>query len=150
MLRRGVPLIASLLLGCGGDSFTIVMNAQNNSGEDGFATLTSKGGDTTQIYLQIRRPLTQEAQQQVHIHPQTCGEIGTIWRVLNTLQPPSVPANQVDAVPEALRQGDDGGFLVSVTNVDAGMTLLTTNTLAINAHDAQDFALYVSCGQIQK
>ena len=75
-MRRGTLVVAALVFASCGDSLTVVMNAQNNSGEDGFATLTSKDSHTTRIYVQVRRPPTGEETQQDHIHPGTCGEIG--------------------------------------------------------------------------
>lgn len=150
MLRRGTLLLFATVLACCGDSLTVVMNAQNNSGEDGFATLTAKDSKHTHVYVQLRRPTTGEETQESHVHPGTCGEIGPIAYRLSPLQPPSVAANQVEGVPDDLKKGDDGGYLVSVSDLEAGIDELTKGSWVINAHDESDFALYVSCGQIQK
>lgn len=150
MLRRGTPLLLAVALASCGDALTVVMNAQNNSGENGFATLTAKDSKHTHVYVQLRRPMTGEEAQESHVHPGTCGEIGPIAYRLNPLQPPSAPDNQVDGVPEDLKKNDDGGYLVSVSDIEAGTDELTQGSWVINAHDESDFALYVSCGQIQK
>ncbi len=147
MLRRLLPLTAAALLACGADRLTVVMNAQNNSGESGVAELTAEGKNT-KVVVKVRRPPTGEEAQQGHIHPGTCGEIGAIYKPLAILVPPAsfMPASEV---PGELLP-DDGGFLVSVTHVDATFDDLTQGDKVINVHDESDFALYVSCGAIQK
>ncbi len=148
VLRRLFPAAAALALACGSQSLTVTMNSQNNSGEDGVATLTGTG-KTTKVVLKVRRPSTGESSQPAHLHPGTCGEIGLIAFPLALLTPPSDPGNQgskdlpADVVP------DDGGWLVSISEVDAGLDPLQHGHYVINAHDQFDSALYVSCGAIE-
>jgi hypothetical protein len=142
-------LAAALAFAACGDTLTVVMNAQNNSGEDGFATLTSKDSKTTHVYVQLRRPGTEERQES-HVHPGTCGEIGDIAYRLNPLLPPVDAGIAGYDIPADIKGGDDGGLLVSATDIATGIDELTTGNWVINAHDEGDFALYVSCGQIQK
>ena len=123
------------------------MNAQNNSGQNGTATLTDLGSKT-RVAVVIRRSQFGE-NQPVHLHTGRCGEIG--------------PRADRDAGERTLGLGDirpadsttmpgipatDGGYGATSADVDFTFKELTNGSWVINAHDALDFALYVSCGNI--
>ncbi len=132
---------------CAPQQVTVVMNAQNNSGQSGTATLTDLGG-TTRVVILIRRSEFEEPQP-THLHNGRCGEIGprqdkspkggTIGLGSVLLADPK----SMDGVPAT-----DGGFGASSTDVEMSLKELTTGDWVINVHDAQDFSLYVSCGNI--
>ena len=124
-------VLLTVSLACGGSrSVTVVMNAENNSGQKGVAVITEVPGGTRVTVDVTSGPDTRS--QLMHIHPGTCGEIGAIFRGLAplTLQP-------------------DGG-MHSETVTDAGFDLLTASNHAINAHFPDDFSLYTTCGNLKK
>ena len=102
----------------------VKLDAQNNSGESGTATLTP-AGDSTNVVLDVKGA---EGTQPTHIHKGTCA----------TLDPkPSFPLSPVV----------NGK---SETTVKASMKDLTSGGYAINGHkSAQDLKTYVFCGDIK-
>ena len=140
-----LALIGVLLSACAPAQLTVVMNAQNNSGQSGTATLTDLGG-TTRVVVLIHKSDFDE-NQPVHLHTGRCGEIGpradlknktlglTDMRLADPKTMPGVPAT-------------DGGYVATSADVEMKFSELTTGDWVINVHDALDFSLYVSCGNI--
>lgn len=132
---------------CAPPQVTVVMNAENNSGQSGTATLTDLGA-STRIVVLIKKSEFGE-NQPIHLHTGRCGEIGARADLKNKtlglgdLRPadpksmPGVPAT-------------DGGFAATSADVEMKLSDLTTGDWVINVHDALDFSLYVSCGNIPK
>ncbi len=126
-------LAASLVvLGCGPQSSRVVMNAENNSGQSGFAQLTALSRTSTRIELDLAAS-NDPAPQQAHVHEGRCGELGPIRVNLMPLTPASGRA----------------GRLTSTSTADLGLEELTAGTFVINVHDSRDFSLYVSCGALE-
>ena len=131
MNRKGALVVVMLGLSCGGSrTLTVVMNAENNSGQHGVATLSEVSGGTRVIVDVSAGPDTRS--QLMHIHPGTCGEIGAIFRGLSPLT----------------LQADGG--MHSDTTVDAGFDDIAGSAHAINAHFPDDFSLYTTCGNVKK
>jgi hypothetical protein len=100
------------------------LEAQNNSGESGTATLTP-AGDSTKVVLDVKGA---GGTQPTHIHKGTCAQLDP---------KPAFPLSPVV----------NGK---SETTVKAPMKDLTTGGYAINGHkSAQDLKTYVFCGDIK-
>lgn len=107
-------------------SLTVKLAAQNNSGENGTATLTQVGSD---VKVVISIPHGPAGPQPVHIHDGTCSALG--------------------GVAYALASVADG----SSTTTVKGLTIdkLLGGKYAINVHkSADDLGTYVSCGALVK
>jgi hypothetical protein len=106
------------------NTLTVTLNAENNSGETGTATLTQVTGGV-QVVLAIKgAPSTA---QPAHIHTGTCADLKGIVYPLTSVT--------------------NG----SSTTVVKGITIdqLLKSPMAINVHkSASDLATYVSCGNI--
>ena len=141
MIRLLAP--ALLFLACAPQQVTVVMNAQNNSGQSGTATLTELGSGT-RVVVVIRKSEFGEKQPS-HLHSGRCGEIGprqdSYSRGLGSIE--KAEPSTMKGVPPT-----DGGFGASSSEVDLTLRELTNGDWVINVHDAQDFSLYVSCGNI--
>ena len=108
------------------DSMTVPLDEQNDSGQSGWATVTSRGDDT-EVVLWIS-PGTMETEA-VHIHAGACGtDLGGVARSLTSFV---------------------GGSGTSATLV-AGVTLsdLNAGTFAINSHNSDDPSVYTTCGSV--
>ena len=108
------------------ESASVTMNAQNNSGESGTATLTAKGKKTL-----VKVDLTgAKGSQPAHIHGGSCAKLNPV---------PKWPLKPVV----------NGK---STTTVDAPIDKLTTGKWAVNVHKSAGAGLktYVSCGDIPK
>lgn len=106
------------------NTLTVTMNAQNNSGETGTATLTQVSGGV-QVVLAIKGgPATA---QPAHIHTGTCADLkGVVY-----------PLTSVTA----------GASTTTVKGITIDQLL--KSPMAINVHkSAADLATYVSCGNI--
>lgn len=126
-------LSALLLTACGPASLRVVMDQENNSGQKGFALLTSLSKASTRVEVDIGAS-NDARPQPAHIHEGRCGEIGVIKAGLSNLAPdPKRPDH-----------------FVSTTEVAVGLDALLAGTYAINVHDVRDTALYVSCGQLHE
>jgi hypothetical protein len=106
------------------NTLTVTMNAQNNSGETGTATLTQVT-DGVQVVLAIKgAPSTA---QPAHIHTGTCADLkGVVYPLTSVTNGAS-------------------------TTVVKGITIdqLLKSPMAINVHkSAADLATYVACGNI--
>ena len=107
------------------DSVTIALNAQSDSGQSGWATLTSRGEQTEVVLSLGAGDLQTEA---VHIHEGSCGDsLGSVAHPLSSFV---------------------GGFGGSVSMVDATLASLRTGGFAVNSHKAGEPAVYTSCGNI--
>jgi hypothetical protein len=130
-MRRALTLV--LLLACGGQSKTIAMHEQNNSGQDGFATfveLDATHVDVTEVLTASTFPGAQAS----HIHAGHCDDLREIRFVISF----------VDG-----GFASDAGTIAFHTVVDAGWDSLFNGDSALNAHDPRDNNLYVSCGDLQ-
>lgn len=115
---------------CGPAKLEVTMKSDNNSGQVGFATLESLGEKGMRVIIETTVPITGDAPQQAHIHDGTCGEIGIIRAGLSRLE----------------KLGDKR--FGSTTDVALTFDDLKTGPFAINAHDASDPSVYVSCGEV--
>jgi len=103
----------------------VVMNAQNNSGLTGVATLTDMNG-VTSVELDLTGA-PKDIVQPAHIHFGSCAEIGEVAYPLES------PVNGVSKTTLNTSLGD----------------ILTKLPLAINVHKSSEEAgVYVSCGDL--
>ena len=121
----------SIYTACGnipaeGDTLTIALDEQNDSGQSGWATLSDRGADT-EVVLSLSTG-TMETKS-VHIHTGQCGDA-------------------LGGVSKGLTSFIDGSG-ASITLVE-GVSLdsLLTGDFAINSHNAQTGSIYTSCGHI--
>jgi hypothetical protein len=109
-----------------GDSIMIMMAAQNNSNQDGMATITDLGNGRVNVVLDIADPGSTDAQP-AHIHLGTCANLDPN---------PAFPLSNVMAGK-------------SVTEIEASFADFSTTEYAINVHkSAAEASVYVSCGDI--
>lgn len=132
MPRLVIVVLAAFSSACGPAAQRVVMNAENNSGQSGFALLTPLSGASTRVELDIL-PGNDPRPVAAHVHQGRCGEIGAIEVGLKDLTPNPAAA----------------GHFTSTTEVARALDALLKGTFAINVHDARDFSLYVSCGEIK-
>ncbi len=106
---------------------TVQMAAQNNSGQNGTATLTAMG-DQTQVVINLPPgPAGADTEQPVHIHEGACPNPGKVVYPLTNL-----------------KQGK------STTMVNAKLADIANGKYAVNAHkSAAEASVYTSCGNIQ-
>lgn len=141
MKRRALAFLA-VLAACGPRTLLVPMNAENNSGQKGTATFTEVSSTSTKVEIEIRRvPDPTVTRQPVHIHPGRCGEIDA--RLMGEGE--GLPDMQA---PEAFGKTSDGGTLMTEATVTVPFKELTKGTYVVNVHDARDFGLYTSCGNI--
>ena len=135
MLRTALVLIfaATLVLaGCGGDGdefggdVAVPLVTQNDSGQDGEATLSEVNSDTTRVVLEVSNPPGDP--QPAHIHRGSC----------ENLDPE--PAYGLENVVDGK----------STTEVNVAIEDLVDKGFAINVHkSAEEVEVYVSCGDIE-
>ena len=136
MLRTVLVLAfaATLVLaGCGGDDdefsgdVAVPLVTQNDSGQDGEATLSEVDSDTTRVVLEVSNPPGDP--QPAHIHRGSC----------ENLDPqPAYPLEDVV----------DGK---STTEVNVAIEDLVDKGFAVNVHNSADEAqVYVACGDIEQ
>lgn len=104
---------------------TIPLHAQNNSGENGTATLTPEGDQTKVVVEMMNAPAG--VAQPMHIHAGTCANLDKApkWKL------------------EALKDGK------STTMVPASLETIMKDKTAINVHkSAAEIQVYVACGDI--
>ena len=132
-MRRALLLL--VLTSCGSSSLTIAMVQQNNSGQDGVATLTEKP-EGLEILVTLDRS-TVEGSQTSHVHDGRCDNVGAITAGLP-------PISDKSEAPQT-----DGGFIF-FRNTLMGKKLsdLRDGNHVINVHDPRENSLYVSCGEI--
>ena len=111
--------------GADGKTVTIELDAQNDSGESGTATLTADGA-TTRVVLALENPAS-DSPQPAHIHKGTCADLDPA---------PAYPLANVTAG-------------ASDTTVEVPLEELRNGRFAINVHKSEAEAeAYVSCGTI--
>ena len=106
-------------------ALAIALGELNESGQNGWALLTAKGGQT-EVVLALN-PGTVETEL-VHIHEGQCGDT-------------------LGGVSQALSSFADGAG-PSMTVVDATLDSLLTGAFAINAHMKENAGVYNACGNI--
>jgi hypothetical protein len=135
MLRTALVLAfaATLVLaGCGGedDEFggdvAVPLVTQNDSGQDGEATLSEVDSDTTRVVLEVENPSADP--QPAHIHRGSC----------ENLDPE--PAYGLENVVDGK----------STTEVNVAVENLVGQGFAVNVHkSADEVQIYVACGDIE-
>lgn len=107
------------------DTITVKLEAQNNSGQNGTATLTPQG-NKTKVVIEIPNAPTDVAQP-AHIHLGRC--------------------DKLDKAPKWNLEPVKGGR--SVTMVPVSLDTILKDKTAINVHkSAAEAQIYVSCGNI--
>jgi hypothetical protein len=110
-----------------GNAVTIDLGAQNNSGEQGTATLTPQG-DKTQVVIQLKGAPAGVAQP-AHIHEGSCAKLDP--KPKHGLEP-VVDGKSTTTLPVKLDELMSGGG-------------------AINVHkSAEEVKTYVACGDLKK
>lgn len=132
-MRRSVCFLLLLVMpACGPRELRVTMNSDNNSGQTGFAVLLDRGAKGMTVTVETSSP-DFEAPQNAHIHEGNCGEVGVIRAGLNKLE--ALPGKP--------------GRVGSTTEVGTvTFAMLGTGEWIINAHDARDNGVYVSCGEL--
>ncbi len=131
ILVLALAVMAMLIVSSGSifaadNSMTVTMTAQNGSGEDGTATITTKGDADVVVMLDLKNGTT--APQPVHIHKGSCANLDP--------KPDFPLTNLVNGKSE--------------TEVMVSPAELNKGGYAINAHkSASDINTYVSCGDIK-
>ena len=136
MLRTALVLAfaATLVLaGCGGDddefggTLAVPLVTQNDSGQDGEATLSEVDSDTTRVVLEVGNP--PDNPQPAHIHRGSCENLDP--------EPAYGLTNVVDGK--------------STTEVSVAIEDLVGQGFAVNVHKSGEEAqVYVACGDIEE
>ena len=122
LLLAGLSTDAALALD---DMVTVRLDAQNNSGQTGSATLFPEGEKTRVVIELLNAPAG--IAQPAHIHPGRCDNLD---------KAPKWPL-------EAVKNGR------SVTVVPASIDAILKDRTAINVHkSASEIQIYVSCGNL--
>lgn len=137
-MRRALLLI--VLASCGGNSLTIEMVQQNNSGQDGIATLTEVG-DTLEIRVTLARSSV-EGSQTSHVHEGRCDNVGRITAGIGQM------SGQLEISNKDGAAAFDAGTITFGTTLSVKLSELRDGNHVINVHDARENSLYVSCGEI--
>lgn len=107
------------------DVVTVTLEAQNNSGQTGSATLTPEGDNTKVVILLSNAPTA--VAQPAHIHLGQC--------------------DKLDPAPKWKLEAVKGGQ--SATVVPVSLDSILKEKAAINIHkSAEEVQVYVSCGNI--
>jgi len=107
------------------NSVTFDLNQENDSGQSGRATLTSRNGQTEVVLNLTPGALESEL---VHIHSGQCGD-------------------SLGGVVHSLTSFADGAG-VSVTIVNAPLSSFLTGDFAVNTHKKGESSVYTACGNI--
>ncbi len=105
---------------------TVHLTAQNHSGQSGTATLTQRGNNV--VVTLAMRGIAHGVVEPAHIHPGTCSKLSPT---------PKYP----------LTNAAEGTTMTTIRNVRLGS--LVSGQYAINVHDPNNHARYVSCGNIR-
>ncbi len=139
-------LLALLLVtsaSCGPRELRVTMNSDNNSGQTGFAVITDRGGNRYTVTVETSSP-DFTGTQFAHIHEGNCGELGKIRVHLDDLAELDGKPGRFGSTTEVPRTTDP---------LDADppkFDSFKVGEWVINAHDARDFGVYVSCGEIPR
>lgn len=121
-----VVLFASAAIANAADPVSVTLNAQNDSGQTGTATLTDLGNGKIKVEVNVSNAPA-GVPQPLHIHKGTCANLDP--------RPAFPLTNAVDGV--------------SVTEIDATLAELQNGDYAINGHkSAAEASVYVFCGDI--
>lgn len=131
-LVSGLLLVA--LSACGPRQLVVTMNADNNSGQTGFATITERGNMLVVVVETSVPDFESTTGQLAHLHKGNCGEIGDIVAGLNRLK----------------RLGTSDRFGSTTEIATPKFDDFKMGEWAINAHDERDNLVYVSCGQVPR
>lgn len=131
-------LMLLVLTSCGGRSVTIAMTQQNNSGQNGYATL-SDGNLGIEIKVFVARSAF-EGTQAAHVHTGRCDNVGPVQYAI-------VSGPQQEGLPNHFSH-DGGTTVFSQIIVGHKLSELLDQNHLINLHDARDNSLYTSCGEI--
>jgi hypothetical protein len=116
---------APATVGAQGQSLTLNMNPQNNSGISGTATLTDLGGGKTRVVIQATG--AGAGPEPAHIHPGTCAQLNP------------TPAFTLSSITNG----------ASTTDVDSTLQQLTASPFAVHMHKSLDeLTVYVACAEI--
>jgi hypothetical protein len=133
-----IPLVllcaaALILAGCGGDDdefggdVAVPLVTQNDSGQDGEATLSEVDSETTRVVLEVGNPPGDP--QPAHIHRGSCENLDP--------QPAYGLENVVDGK--------------STTEMNVAIEDLVGKGFAVNVHkSADEVQVYVACGDIEE
>lgn len=133
-MRLTTLLFAVVLSACGPRELRVTMNADNNSGQSGFAVIEERGNKLVVTVETSVPDFVGDRGQLAHIHEGNCGEIGMTRAGLSRLNP---------------LEGKPGRF-GSTSEVTLSFNDFKTGEWAINAHDERDPLIYVSCGEIPR
>ncbi len=126
-----------LASGCAPREIHVTMNADNNSGQSGFAVLIDRGNEL-EVTVETSAPEF-EGVQQMHLHRGNCGEVEPIYAELNNL---NVLEGKPGRVGSTTRPVLKRGTPQPVQFED-----FAEGDWLINVHDAREFTLYVACGE---
>lgn len=138
MRQIALSFFLLLVTGCGPKVVKVTMNADNNSGQKGFAEITDLDPKGVRVLVETSSPEFHDPDptkdlQKAHIHMGNCGEVGGKVGFLNPLRP-------LEGKP---------GRVGSTTDLEMfKFTALETGEWIINVHDQRDDQIYVSCGEI--
>jgi len=108
------------------DTITVKLEAQNNSGQNGTATLAPEG-NKTRVVIEIPNNAPTDVAEPAHIHLGRC--------------------DSLDKAPKWKLEAVKGGR--SVTVVPVSLDTILKDKTAINIHkSAAEVQVYVSCGNI--
>lgn len=127
-------LVLLLSSACGPRELRVTMNADNNSGQRGFATIQDRG---TKVFVTVETSAPDYfggMGQLVHLHDGNCGEIGERKFGLQLMKPLEDRPDRFGAALE----------------VALPMKTFESGDWLINVHDERDSNIYVSCGEIPK
>lgn len=137
---RLIALCCTLVLaasGCAPRELKVTMNADNNSGQSGFAVLIDRGNEID-VVVETSAPEF-EGVQSVHLHRGNCGEVEAIYADLEPIaQFTEKPGRAGSTTRGVLKRG---------TSVKVQFEDFAKGEWLINIHDAREFTLYVSCGE---
>ena len=123
--------------GCAPRELHVTMNADNNSGQSGFAVLIDRG---TEIDVIVETSAPEfEAVQSIHLHRGNCGEVGMIYADLSTIDVLAGKPGRAGSTTRGVMKRDSTEK-VQFKDFEEGDWL-------INIHDAREFTIYVSCGE---
>jgi hypothetical protein len=122
--RSWVLALGMTVTACGGSTQEVTLNAQNNSGRTGKATLSEKADGTLEVSLQLSGGNDTGAQA-AHIHEGSCATVLGVTKVLSSV----ISGSSVTSLPNTL--------------------LADVKGRVINVHNSASPDVYVACGEIK-